>query len=166
MTIKMIVAVSHNGVIGQKNSLPFHYKEDMKFFRSMTAESTVIMGRNTFESIGKALPKRHNIVITRNPLNAENVTIVPNLDSAINAAKENIISNNMKDDIWIIGGSYVYRDGMRYASEIYLTLIPEVVQGDNLVYFPWVNPIDFQVAEYIQLENSELKVAKYVRVNE
>jgi dihydrofolate reductase len=162
--IRMIAAVSKNGVIGKNNTLPFHYKEDMKFFRKMTANSTVIMGRNTWESIGQPLPKRRNIVVTKNKLEVEGINTFPTLSSALHDAKENIVRDDMSDNIWLIGGSSIYREGMQYASEIYLTLIPDTVDGDGLVLFPWVNPVEFRIDDFISLEDSTLKVAKYVRV--
>lgn len=165
--IRMIAAVSRNGVIGQDNKLPFDYPEDLKFFRKMTAGSTVIMGRKTFESIGRALPKRRNIVISRNKVDAEGVETFSSLQAAYDDTKKfYALPDNMTQpyDVWLIGGSSIYRDGMQFANEIYLTLIPEIIEGENVVRFPWISPLEFKVSDFISLENSELKVAKYVRV--
>lgn len=160
MTIKMIAAVSSNGVIGKNDALPFDYPEDMKFFRKMTTDSAVIMGRKTWEGIGKLLPKRRNIVISRSKVEFEGLETFSWLKEAI----ENAVSTH--DNVWLIGGSSIYREGMKFTDEIYLTLTPDTIEGDGLVFFPWIDPTKFEVAHYIDLENSpsNLKVAKYVNV--
>ena len=176
--IKMISAVSQNGVIGKNNDLPWagRYKEDMQFFRKMTAGAEVIMGRNTFQSFGsKPLPKRNNIVITREQ-ELPGVKCFPSLQSWIRSRA--LILEDVAVDKWIIGGERLYRDAMQLdeVKDIYLTLIPEVVEGDNLVRFPWIDPSKFQPIEFIPLEHkiystetekhnyNELKVAHYVRI--
>lgn len=173
--IRMIAAVSRNGVIGRDNKLPFDYPEDLKFFRKMTAGSTVIMGRKTFDSIGRALPKRRNVVITRNDKPIEGVELARSFRDAIDMVSEPIPSAGLVDknglsmpqkdnNIWLIGGSSVYSEGLIYAGEIYLTLIPEIIEGENLVRFPWISPMEFKVSDFISLDDSELKVAKYIRI--
>ncbi len=129
--IKMIAAVSQNMVIGKNNTLPWskHYSEDLKHFKQMTANCNIIMGRNTFESIGsKPLPNRRNIVISSKQLEIESY---PSLLEAIESLKGSPL-----EDTWLIGGSSIYKEGMKYAQEIHLTRIPEHIDGDNLVYFP------------------------------
>lgn len=154
--IKIISAVAANGVIGQNNTIPWNYPDDMKFFRQMTLNSTIIMGRKTWESIKKPLPKRRNIVITRS--NIEGVETFTSLEMAIESL------NNSNQDIWLIGGSSIYRSGLEFANEIYLTLIPEKIEGDNLIYFPWINPDKFKSEHYLDLgEDHKLKVIKYFR---
>jgi len=164
--IGIIAAVSQNGVIGKNNSLPFNYKEDMKWFRSTTSNKefppTVIMGKNTFISMGsRKLPGRRNMVITKSTIEG-----VETRSSIANVMEELAQSNA---DIWFIGGTNIYREGMKYADTIYLTLIPEIVEGDDLAYFPWVDPGKFNVEAYIPLYNDNgdvsLNVAKYVRMN-
>ena len=158
----MIAAVSQNGVIGCDNDIPWKtkYPEDFKFFRQMTAGGEVIFGRKTFESIGKPLPKRNNIVITRQE-KIDGVTCFPSLGAWHRS--RSVILEDVAVIKWMCGGSEVYREGMKYASEIYLTLIPETVTGSSLALFPWINPSLFSVAETIAIENSDLKVVKYVR---
>lgn len=174
--IRMIAAVSKNGVIGQDNKLPFDYPEDLKFFRKMTAGATVIMGRRTYDSIGRPLPKRRNIVVTTSGKAMEGLEVARSLGEALDMSSTpipavgvvdkdgNQVSPEDKDNIWLIGGASIYTEGMNYADEIYLTLIPDTVQGDNVVRFPWINPLSFKIADFISLENSTLKAAKYVRV--
>jgi dihydrofolate reductase len=176
--IRMIAAVAENGVIGRDNKLPFDYPEDMKFFRKMTAGGAVIMGRKTFDSIGRPLPKRRNIIVTRSEVKSDlpGLEFAPSITEALDMASTpvaavgvvdkdgNQINEPNTDNIWLIGGSSVYLEGLRRADEIYLTLIPETIEGEGLVYFPWINPMEFAVSEYLSLENSELKVAKYIRI--
>lgn len=163
MKINIIAAVSRNGVIGQNNDIPWKskYPEDMKFFRKMTTGGEVIFGRKTFESIGKPLPKRNNIVITRQE-KIEGVTCFPSLDSWIHSRA--LILEDVMTVKWICGGAGLYQEGMEHANEIFLTLIPEKITGENLVYFPWIDPTKFQTAELIPIEGSELKVARYIRI--
>jgi dihydrofolate reductase len=162
MKIKMIAAVSSNGIIGKNGNLPWigKYKEDMVFFKKMTVGKTIICGRKTFESFGsKPLPKRNNIVITGSKAGQiiNGVYFHGTLEGAIKHGKE------APQDIWLIGGESIYRDGMKYADEIYVTLIPEIISGENLTLFPLIDETIFKVFETIAIENSELKVVKYVR---
>lgn len=162
--IKMIAAVSKNGVIGQDNKIPWSYPEDMKFFRKMTAGGTVIMGRKTWESIGRLLPKRRNIVISRSKVEFEGLETFSSVEKAVISAMPAMTSSGgtVMPDVWLIGGSSIYREGLKYANEIYVTLIPDVVEGEGLIFFPWVNPVDYHYAELIHLEDSDLTVAKLV----
>jgi dihydrofolate reductase len=130
--IKMIAAVSQNMVIGKNNALPWRgvYPEDLKNFKEVTLNSIVIMGRNTFESIGKPLPKRRNLVITRG--NIFGLECFPSLQKCILAAEKDTNYN----DIYLIGGSSIYSEGMKYAQEIHLTRIPEWIDPNGAVIFP------------------------------
>jgi dihydrofolate reductase len=160
--IKMIAAVSQNGVIGNSdtNSLCWNYPDDMKFFRKMTAESTVIMGRKTFDSIGRTLPKRKNIVISSQPKPEK----YSNLDLIYWTSAQQALEEHAGENVWIIGGSSLYQEGLQYAQEIYLTSIPEIIKGNNLVYFPYVNPDKFSLVETINIEGeNKLKCFKYRR---
>lgn len=157
----MIAAVSQNGVIGLDNVIPWDYSEDLKFFKKMTINNVIVMGRKTFEGIGKALPKRDNIVLTSSETPLPNH---PNLFK-MKSIKEVVCKYDYigSPDIWLIGGAGVYREGMDWVNNIYLTLTPQVIVGDNPVYFPWINPAKFQIAENFPL-SSELTVFKYSRI--
>lgn len=163
--IGLIAAVSANGVIGKNNSIPWNYPEDMKFFRKTTSNKdfppTVIMGRNTFLSMGsRKLPNRRNIVITSKEID-NGVETYAELWEAIELGCAGTTA-----DIWIIGGANIYKEGMNYAQDIYITEIPDVIEGDNLVYFPKIDQTKFKIKEYLPLFNAEgketLKVAHYV----
>lgn len=163
--IGIIAAVSKNGIIGNKlsNSLPFNYPEDIQHFRKLTSSSTVIMGRATFESIGKPLPKRRNIVITSQSLSIEGVEAFSNMRDAISIAIHTW--PNAYNNIWLMGGFRIYQEGMQYADELHLTLTPDIIDNTNATYFPWINPIHFQVKEMNRLNPTDdtLIYAKYER---
>lgn len=135
--IGMIAAVTQNGVIGVENKLPFDYPADMKHFRTTTANSIVIMGRKTFEGIGRPLPKRRNIVVSSKPI--DGVEVVASVDAAINLTKDDA------RDIWFIGGASIYEAGMYFADKIVLTLTPDIELRTPAVKFPWINPRHFKL---------------------
>lgn len=126
--IAIIVAIGPKRVIGQGNQLPWKLPRDMKFFRRATVGHAIVMGRKTFQSLGcKPLPKRRNIVITRNPLAQwKNVDVVHSLEEAIRLA-----SNEKR--IFIIGGGEIYRAALPIADDVYITEITD--QNPNLSLF-------------------------------
>jgi dihydrofolate reductase len=126
--ISIIVAMSKNRVIGVKNSLPWHISEDLKRFKRLTTGYPIIMGRKTFESIGKPLPERRNIVISRNQnLKVQDVEVVKSIEDALKiCSSENLI--------YIIGGEQIYNLAMPYANNIHLTEVNKEVEGD--AFFP------------------------------
>ena len=133
MIISMILAVSENGVIGRKNQLPWKkISADLRHFKRITAGHSVIMGRKTYESLGKALPKRRNIVVTRNrDWQAEDAEVFHSLEAAIAAC-------NGETEIFIIGGSTIYNKAleMGLAQRIHLTRIHETFSGDTFFTLP------------------------------
>lgn len=151
--IRMIAAVSSNGVIGVDGTLPFYYPEDLKHFKQCTLNCTVIMGRKTYQSIGKPLPNRRNIVLTSQFI--DNVETAKSLEEALNRCSQ--------DNVWIIGGESVYREGMKYADEIYLTQIPDIIEGTNLVMFPVIDPNKFKLKEEKKIVNLDLHI--YSKLN-
>lgn len=123
--ISIIVAIAQNGIIGDKNSLLWHIKEDMRFFRTTTSGHAVIMGRKTFESLGsKPLPKRKNIVITRSDLTFEGTLTAHSLDEAIAMAEGD-------EETFIIGGAQIYRAALAVADRMYITRVEHDYQGDT-----------------------------------
>lgn len=139
MIISLIVAAAENNVIGKNNQLPWHLPADMKYFKQTTAGHTVIMGRGTFESLGKPLPGRTNIVITRQQhFKAPGCTIVGSIADAISYAKENGTA-----ETFIIGGGEVFRQSMSLAHRIYLTRIFHSFDGDT--FFPELNTDEWKM---------------------
>lgn len=130
MSIAMIVAKTNNNVIGQDNKLLWNIPEDMRYFKNTTMGKTVVMGRLTYESIGKPLPGRRNIVLSRNKdLWIDGVDVVHDVEEIINLSK--------KEDIMIIGGDSIYKIFMDYASVLYVTDIEVELDGD--AYFPKID---------------------------
>lgn|SRR3989338_4176521 len=128
MTISLIAAIDRNRVIGKDNSLPWKLPADMKRFKELTKGKPVIMGRATFESIGKPLPNRINIILTRDKnFKAEGCVVVHSVGDALKAAKGH-------EEIMVIGGANVYSQFINIADKMYLTFIEGEFEGD--AYFP------------------------------
>lgn len=138
MRLAMIAALSANGVIGAGNKLPWHLPEDLRYFKQHTLGKPVIMGRNTFESIGKALPGRTNIVLTsRKNWFPRDVTIATSLDDALALANRDLEERG-GDEAMVIGGEQIYRLALSRCSRLYLTRVAVAVEGD--AFFPDLNP--------------------------
>jgi len=166
--ISIIAAVSIDGIIGKDNKIPWSCPEDMAHFRSSTLDSTIIMGRKTFESMGsKCLPKRNNILVSNsyfeNSLKSlvckyklpESLKLTDSLTEAIEEGQK------LDKPIFLIGGSFIYQQGLNYADEILLSVIPEHVGEGNVVRFPWINPLKFDL---YNIENkSTFSLLKYVK---
>jgi dihydrofolate reductase len=157
--IAHVTALSENRVIGVDGDLPWKISADLKHFKALTLNKCIIMGRKTFESLPSgALPKRTNIVITRDAhYKAENCVVVNSIDKAIAYAKS--VSN---DDIMIVGGAEIYKQTLAIADVLYLTLIHENISGD--AYYPeWEQ--DFKLVESNSHEENSHKFTfcKYVR---
>jgi dihydrofolate reductase len=128
MGLSLIVARASNGVIGKDNQLPWHLPADLKYFKAVTMGKPIVMGRKTFESIGRPLPGRHNIVVTRNPdFSSNGITVVHSVEAAIAAAIE-------VAEIMLIGGTELYKLSLPLADRIYLTEIHQDFDGD--AHFP------------------------------
>lgn len=141
MKLILIAAVANNNVIGANNKLLWHMKADLKRFKETTMGHTLIMGRKTFESIGKALPGRNTIVISRNKdYKAEGCTVVPDLKEALCQAKDG-------NDVFVAGGGEIYRQviNLHYSKRIYLTRIFANFEGDS--FFPDINPEQWEMIE-------------------
>lgn len=140
MILSLIVAASENNVIGKNNVLPWKLPDDLRHFREMTKGKPIIMGRKTFESIGRALPDRLNIVITRQEdYEREGVVRAESLDDAIDIAKE---SN--AQETCVIGGGEIYKQAMEKADRIYLTQVHATLEGDT--YFPEIDESVWAIA--------------------
>ncbi len=132
MRISLIVAMGENGVIGLDGGMPWHISADLKHFKAVTMGKPIIMGRKTFESIGRALPGRTNIVITRQPdYAAEGALVAGSMDAALDAARE---ADKETDEAMIIGGAEIYRAALPGTERIYLTEVAGEPEGK--VFFP------------------------------
>jgi dihydrofolate reductase len=149
---KAIAAMSLNRVIGAGNRIPWHLPEDFKWFKQMTTGHVIVMGRRTFESIGKALPNRTTIVLTRSTRTIPGVRTVSDL-SQIDPTDPAIVGR----EIFICGGAQLYQQALPLCSDLYLTLVQRVVEGDTL--FP---PFEdqFELAEEV-LDSPGFKILHY-----
>jgi dihydrofolate reductase len=131
-TIALIVAVADNTVIGGNGTLPWRLSADLRHFKEITMGHPIIMGRKTYESIGRPLPGRINIVISRNSdFNAPGCTVAPTLDAAISFA-----ASSGATTIFIIGGGTIYQQALPYAQKIYLTQVHAMPAGDITFTYP------------------------------
>lgn len=147
--ISLIVAAANNNVIGGDNTLLWHIPEDLKYFKAKTAGRPIIMGRKTFDSIGRPLPKRTNIVITRNSdWRAEGVVTSTSLSEAIKTAQ--MLDT---DEIFIIGGGTIYEAALQFATSVYLTQVHADFKGDT--YFPELSDADWQLISSKQGEQCD-----------
>lgn len=145
--VSIIVAIAQNGTIGDKNSLLWHIKEDMRFFRTTTSGHAVIMGRKTFESLGsKPLPKRKNIVITRAERDFEGAFTAHSLQEAIAMAEGD-------EEIFIIGGAQIYAEALSVADRMYITRVERDYEGDTS--FPEIDYTKWQLVSEERYERGE-----------
>jgi len=134
LSISLIVAVSKNGVIGLDGSMPWHLTTDLKRFKALTVKHPVIMGRKTFVSIGRPLPDRCNIVVSRNPdFQYDGVTVQKSLNSALDYASE-VASANGSDAVFIIGGGDIFKQALPLAQKMFVTEVLADINGDT--FFP------------------------------
>lgn len=140
-TISMIAAMANNRIIGANNTMPWHLPADLKHFKSVTMGKPIIMGRKTYESIGRALPGRLNIVISRSGFEASDATVVDSVDAALAAVRD-------VDEVMIIGGGAIYDLLLPTCHKLYLTFIDLSVEGDT--QFP-----DWQVSGNWEMLASE-----------
>ncbi|MDA3779394.1 MAG: dihydrofolate reductase [Bacteroidales bacterium] len=145
--ISIIVAVAENNVIGKNNKLLWHIPRDMKHFKETTMGHHIISGRKTFESFGKPLPKRTNIIVTRNNnYTQEGCIIVNSLEDALDYAKNDT-------EIFIIGGGEIYKQALNFADRIYLTKVHHSFDGDT--FFPEINPNNWKETDRKKIDSDE-----------
>lgn len=141
MTLSLIAAMASNCIIGANNSLPWHLPADFKHFKEVTMGKPILMGRKTFESIGRPLPGRTNIIITNNKLySAKGCHVVNSIDEALAIAQD-------AEEVMVIGGASFYQQTLALAQRIYLTVIHHNFEGD--AYFVTLNDADWQEVERI-----------------
>lgn len=138
--INIVVAKASNNVIGAKNNLIWHLPNDLKHFKSLTSGHPIIMGRKTFESLGRPLPNRTNIVVTRDQdWNAEGIVKVNSLVKAIEEAQK------INNEIDIIGGGNIYKQAMEFTDILYVTEVHHEFDGDT--YFPEIDSYEWEEVE-------------------
>lgn len=159
--VNIVAAVAENGAIGRNNSLIWHLGEDLKYFKRLTMGCPVIMGRKCYDSIGRPLPGRKNIVISRgNPAVAEGVTLAHSLEEALQAASD-------AGECFIIGGGQIYARAMSVADELYITRV-YASPSDADVFFPEISRDEWKLEQAGEIlrdekENLEFRFEKYLR---
>ena len=137
ITISHVVALSNNNVIGVDNNLPWNLKTDLAHFKDYTTNKIIVMGRKTFESIGRPLPNRKNLIVS-NTLNEINgAYIYKSTEEAIKNAKEMCINNEIYNEVVIIGGGYLFRDTLKITNKLVLSEVDCEIDGD--VFYPKIN---------------------------
>jgi dihydrofolate reductase len=143
--------MSLNRVIGKDGKIPWHIPEDFQWFRKATTGQAILMGRKTYESLGRPLPNRRNLVVTHAKELGEGIEIVASL--------ETFRPEEYPCDVWVIGGAEIYRQMLGRCEDLYLSIIPRVVEGDT--FFPDFES-DFELAE-TTLKHPEFEVRRYRR---
>ena len=145
--LSIIVATAKNRVIGVNNTLPWHLPEDLKRFRALTTGHHIIMGRKTYDSLGRLLPGRTTVIVTRNQAyKVEGAIVVHSLEDAIVACGDD-------QEVFLIGGAELYQDGLKLANKLYITEIDAEYEGD--AFFP-----EFDLSEW-----NEAAAESYISVN-
>jgi dihydrofolate reductase len=153
MRLSIVVAMAANRVIGRDNQLPWHLPADLKHFKQLTTGKPILMGRKTWESIGRPLPERTNIVITRDTdYTAAGCVVVHSIDAALRAAGHN-------DEVMVIGGSELYRQVLPQVTTIYLTRVHADIEGDTV--FPEIDESEWREVERIDCEPDEKNAYAY-----
>lgn len=152
MQISIIAAFTENRVLGKNNQLIWHLPEDLKNFKRLTSGHPIIMGRKTFESLGRPLPNRTNIVITHNPdYQATGCVIVSSLEEAIQKA-----TGIDREEIFIIGGGEIYTQALPLADTMYLTHVHTMLEGDT--FFPIFSSQEWNMAHTLSFKKDEKHV--------
>lgn len=150
--ISLIVAVAKNNVIGNNGVIPWKIKGEQKRFKELTIGKTIIMGRKSFEEIGKPLPNRKTILISNTQcIESENCATVKSLSEAFDLTKD-------EDEVFVAGGGQVYKESFTYADRIYITVIDKIIDGN--VYFPEISSDDF-VKSYEERIEGEIPYTYY-----
>ena len=142
MIISHLVALSNNFVIGVNNDLPWKLKKDLQHFSAYTQNKAIVMGRKTFESIGRPLPNRKNIVISSSLESQESLEVVPNLNQAIEVASQWNKDNSAGEEIVLIGGGYVFEESKNIVNKLVLTRVDCEIDGD--VFYPQIDLSDWK----------------------
>lgn len=150
--IALVVARAENGIIGRDGDLPWRMRGDLKWFKDITIGKPVIMGRKTYESIGKALPRRTNIVVTRTEDFAPpDALVCESVAAAIMAARKDVVDLGAPE-ICIIGGGNIYSQTLKLADKLYMTVIEADVEGDTS--FPELSPGDWDIEPVKRIKKS------------
>ena len=161
MSIRLICAIAKNNVIGNKNKLPWKISEDLKRFKELTSENIIVMGRKTYESIGRPLPKRENIVLSRNKnLEIQGVEVMNSIESVLDSY------NFQGKDLYVIGGTFIYELFLEHCDYLHITNVERDYDGD--AFFPEIDWAKWKLIEelnsYDDFEKTEFFFRDYKRI--
>ena len=157
--VAMIVAVGKNGVIGSQGEIPWRLPSDFAHFKRTTLGKPLIMGRKTFESIGKPLPGRTNIIVTRRrDYRPEGAVVVSSLAEALEKARRVAVADGATE-VMIGGGGEIYREAMPQAERLYVTHVEAAPEGD--AYFPDIDPLLWEVEQVLAIERTDRDSAPF-----
>ena len=157
MIVSAIAAATENWVIGKDNEIPWYLSNDFKYFKRTTLNHHIIMGKNTFYSIGRALPKRTNIILTRQPFfAAQNCLVAHSIQEALEIAHD-----NGEEEVFIIGGGSIYEQSQKYWDRVYLTVVHTKIEGD--AFFPKLDKALICTHEFALPETTNCVVREYIR---
>lgn len=150
--ISLIVAIASNGVIGKDNRLPWRLPGDLAYFKRITMGHTIVMGRKTYESIGKPLPGRQNVIVTRNRhFKSEGCIVINSLEEALKLAEN--------DEVFIIGGAEIYSQAISIVERLYITHVNKEFEGDT--YFPQIDSGKWKIISREEGETNEKNPYEY-----
>jgi dihydrofolate reductase len=138
MIVTIVVAIGENNAIGKNNQLLWYLPADLKHFKNITTGHTVIMGRKTYDSVGKPLPNRRNIIITRQDIAIDGCEVVKSIEDALALVAH-------EEEVFIVGGAEIYRQSMHLTNRIYLTIVHQKFDADS--FFPEINYNEWQETE-------------------
>ena len=153
MIISHLVALSNNYVIGVNNDLPWKLKEDLRHFSAYTQNKAIVMGRKTFESIGRPLPNRKNIVISSTLSSTSEIQIVNSLDQAISEATDWNKENNLVEEVVLIGGGYIFKESINLVNKLVLTRVNCDIDGD--VFYPRLDFTEWSITSSESFKKDE-----------
>ena len=148
--ISHVVALSNNNVIGVDNDLPWNLKTDLSHFKKYTTNKIIVMGRKTYESIGRPLPNRVNYIVSNTIKDLDGASIFKSTEEALESAKEVCDKDNNYDEIVIIGGGYLFRDTLSISNKLVLTNVDCDIEGD--VFYPEIN-----LSEWKEIKSENFK---------
>ncbi len=166
MILSHIVAASDNNAIGVKNDLPWSIPEDLKFFKEKTLNSVIIMGRKTYESIGRPLPKRTTIVISKTSKMGdypEGVLMASSIPEAIKLANT-VAESKAIEEVFIVGGGEIYKQSLNLVDKVYLTKVHTNVEAD--AYYPTLSDKEFKIIDQRPSEDDKYKYTFYEYVRQ
>jgi dihydrofolate reductase len=144
--ITIVVAIAQNHAIGKDNQLLWNLPKDLKHFKDITTGHTVIMGRKTYDSVGKPLPKRRNIIITRQNITIDGCEVVSSIEDALALCAD-------EEEVFVVGGAEIYRQSMHLVNRIYLTIVKKDFEADS--FFPPINEKEWNTVAQENFEPDE-----------